>query len=592
MPSGVSDKKIVIAPHFDPGDAFIRGRIAYEAPAGAVIEDAVDLLNLLDEELEVVLHTVDAFTKEDGSFILAENRDTHKHVGKWMVFEAGENRKILTLSPGEKVTVPIYIEVPEDAEYGEYWGGVVVEETVASLEKRSLAVDEDPEKRSPYLINTRLGIRTMVDVKSPEVQEDVFRALIGVTPNPLLDDGIDDEPMTFLDALLGMAVWQKILLFLAVACLLWLGTSYLVSKTSKKHRKIYKYASWILLALIYLLFLRYFVLSDGLASVVGDGGRGLSITPYSEDGSRGSWFVFTGDPGDVLTGKAAIINTDPVSRTALVYAVDASIGRSGGFILHSKNAERRTVGKWTEPEMGEFVVGPRDVKIIDFTITLPENVEPGDHAGGLIVESGPPPPRIARSDSSEPVEEEGLDAGVGIGVQTRVGARIYLTATGERVFASEVAEFDLGYDDGGGFILKFKVENTGNSTFSPRLSAVLADSEGEELGEYRGTSKISIFPGNEVTATFELPWNRFDMEEGEYELDIVVSDSVNEHSHTLDFEVSHRIVEVSVEGVEVEESKKLLYIVLFSLLGVIVLLLLVLAILLFKGRKKEKAPPA
>ncbi len=140
-----------------------RPTLSYSADPGSVIEDAVTVFNLGNEQLTFRVYATDAFNTETGEFGLLPGGDDPVDVGTWVTL-AQEN---LTVPPGMAVTVPITITIPEGATPGDHVGAVLASSEALSTNESGNAV----------VLDRRTGTRLYLRVNGPLRQEPAIEGL-------------------------------------------------------------------------------------------------------------------------------------------------------------------------------------------------------------------------------------------------------------------------------------------------------------------------------------------------------------------------------------------------------------------------------
>lgn len=108
------------------------------ADPGATLTDQVTVTNKTGTPLTFRLYAADAYnTARDGGFAVRARSEKQRSVGAW----AKADRDRVTVKPHGSVTVPVTIEVPEDAEPGDHPGALVaLDERVDPAEAGAVAV--------------------------------------------------------------------------------------------------------------------------------------------------------------------------------------------------------------------------------------------------------------------------------------------------------------------------------------------------------------------------------------------------------------------------------------------------------------------
>ena len=124
-------------------------------------------------------------------------------------------------------------------------------------------------------------------------------------------------------------------------------------------------------------------------------------------------FAYTAAPGGTLEDALVVSNHGAAETTLQVYAADAFTTTPGGAGPAAPGPgvhRRRGVGRRRAPEV---VVPPGQSVTVPFTLRVPDDAEPGDHAGGVVTS----------------LVSERAD---GVSVDRRLGARLHLRVDGPR----------------------------------------------------------------------------------------------------------------------------------------------------------------
>ncbi|GAB3607387.1 hypothetical protein GCM10027413_27960 [Conyzicola nivalis] len=183
-----------------------------------------------------------------------------------------------------------------------------------------------------------------------------------------------------------------------------------------------------------------------------DGTDGISGTPASETGPDGrSRFSYEAAPGQQLTDNYSVSNTGTTSQTMRVFATDAFNTEDGAYGLLETDAEAIDAGAWVTFENGaKFVdvpLAPGESKLVTFTLAVPADASPGDHAAGIVTSVTSPQGQIL--------------------VDRRVATRLYVRVPGELQAALTVGSISSSYEStinplDGTTTVTFTVRNSGN----------------------------------------------------------------------------------------------------------------------------------
>jgi hypothetical protein len=142
-----------------------------------------------------------------------------------------------------------------------------------------------------------------------------------------------------------------------------------------------------------------------------------------------TWFELSANQGQTLEDSLLVTNKSKDPLTLNIYSTDASHNAdTGSFHAGHTDEIPKTLGQWTQISPQTISLTPFQTKEIPFTITVPEELENGEYYGAIM---------------ASPVLEGNNSSGTTI--QTRLGARIYLTV--EKA-AKEIDFINLAYISG------------------------------------------------------------------------------------------------------------------------------------------------
>lgn len=214
----------------------------------------------------------------------------------------------------------------------------------------------------------------------------------------------------------------------------------------------------------------------------------LGIRPSNES----DFFHLTVLPGDQLDATAIVTNHTAEPVTLLTYPVDGQSTPGGAFALASENAARTEIGAWAVLNGTQIVVPAESQLGIPFRIVVPIGTQPGDYAGGLIIQS-PPVQGETNIQSGTPMR---------IDVVQRQGVRIYLNVPGKAVKALNAG--GLAWTPSGRDVtITLPVTNTGNTTLFPTAS-VTVDRWFAAETTLKFSTPESVLPGATVNLTAKL----------------------------------------------------------------------------------------
>ncbi|MCJ1674002.1 DUF916 domain-containing protein [Rathayibacter sp. VKM Ac-2929] len=178
-----------------------------------------------------------------------------------------------------------------------------------------------------------------------------------------------------------------------------------------------------------------------------------AVSPATDGAvDKRSWVELDLDPGATADEQAAVRNLSDQTVTFRIDAADGYFTDKGRFNMLPSDQESVDAGTWiTAPET--VTVEPGGTGIVPFTVSVPDDAEPGDHAAG-----------IAAS-----LVSVGTDVGgSSVGVESRIGFRVMTRVTGDVAPAVAVenltGDYRLSWNpfQPGALTVTADIVNTGN----------------------------------------------------------------------------------------------------------------------------------
>jgi hypothetical protein len=199
------------------------------------------------------------------------------------------------------------------------------------------------------------------------------------------------------------------------------------------------------------------------------------------------------DPGESVEEHIIVRNLGAGDVVFSLSAADGFYTEAGRFDMLPSDKESTDSGSWiTIPEEVEIAAGGSAV--VAFTITVPENAEPGDHAAG-----------VAASVLSVKKDDSGA---TGVGVESRVGVKVLTRVAGALAPAFVVQNLHADYQldpnpfEAGGLTVTFDVQNTGNTRMDAEGSLDIA---GQKISfPAEGEHPQVLLPGESRSFTVQV----------------------------------------------------------------------------------------
>jgi dihydroorotate dehydrogenase (fumarate) len=211
----------------------------------------------------------------------------------------------------------------------------------------------------------------------------------------------------------------------------------------------------------------------------------------SDDRSRFSYQVA---PGQVIQDFYLVRNSGTTPSTMKVFGTDAFNAEDGAYGLLETGVPPTDAGSWVTFDGGvselTIPLEPGASKVVPFTVTVPADARPGDHAAGIVI-------------SVSSIESQIL-------VDRRVGTRLYVRVPGDLQPILTITNLSAAYEGqwnplSGQATLTFTLENTGNVALSGNLLAGVNTYFGIGAGQLVRQGVDELLPGSERTISVAVP---------------------------------------------------------------------------------------
>lgn len=219
---------------------------------------------------------------------------------------------------------------------------------------------------------------------------------------------------------------------------------------------------------------------------------GVRPAAYAGDDAREN-YAYRAEPGETIDDAIIVANHDTAPLELDIYAADGFTTSSGQLDVATRDARAVGIGTWLLPAADRIVVQPGEAIEVPFTLTVPANATPGDHAGAILT-------ALTRPDENE-----------GITVDRRLGIRIHLRVGGDLAPALEID--DLRVDYGGTLnpfgtgeaTVTYTVRNAGNVRLSAGQTVALAGPFGMLAVDASGVEPVpELLPGETWPVTVRV----------------------------------------------------------------------------------------
>lgn len=233
-----------------------------------------------------------------------------------------------------------------------------------------------------------------------------------------------------------------------------------------------------------------------------------------EGKSNGGFFELEMEPGDSQVLRVEIGNGSTIPVRAIIYAADVYSGVNGGFAMENAEAERSEPTTWLdfETETRDFEPGQGITKA--FTVTVPEDAEPGQYITGLAIETA-----------------EGRSFGEGSPLlhKVRLATAVFIIVPGPVVAGFEISDIQVAMDLTTTSVSGL-ITNTGNVRVRPKGSLRMTGASGAVVIDVP-IAMGSVYARD--SARFEVGFPVTSIPEGTYTVDVELSDADTEETASL-----------------------------------------------------------
>jgi len=236
--------------------------------------------------------------------------------------------------------------------------------------------------------------------------------------------------------------------------------------------------------------------TSGTAAPTAAGQIQWGISPRPDANGPRSAFDFLLAPGQSVSDTVAVSNLGTSPVTLSVYATDALNTADGAFTLLPAAEQATGAGSWIVLDAHTVKVEPGKQVEVPFTLRVPADATPGDHAAGIV--------------ASRMVEGVG-ENNAKVAVDQRVGSRVYLRVDGPLTPALDVSGLSASYSHpwypfgGSAATVDYALTNTGNVRLNGTAQVRLTGPFGVALGSPQSVPISQLLPGSALAGTLTVP---------------------------------------------------------------------------------------
>lgn len=230
------------------------------------------------------------------------------------------------------------------------------------------------------------------------------------------------------------------------------------------------------------------------SSAHADDSVGISISPVDAKGNNTSGrsrYSYKADPGQTVTDHVKVSNPGTKTLEITVFAADAYNDDKGDFALKPTADKSVGAASWTafegQPQV-KVTLAHGESKVVTFTVTIPKDATPGDHAAGILA-AATTPGQVA--------------------IERRIADRMYVRVSGKLQPSLTITSFAATHHNGinpfaGSVTATATITNTGNVALEGVTTLTATTWFGISIGRAARNDLNEILPGNTVTVTYDI----------------------------------------------------------------------------------------
>ena len=238
------------------------------------------------------------------------------------------------------------------------------------------------------------------------------------------------------------------------------------------------------------------LLLTGLPTVAAAAAPGdVAWTVQTVDGEGGAGrgsFAYDLDPGQSVSDAMRVVNTGTVALPLDVYAADAFTTATGEVDLVEGGAPSSDMGLWVSVSAPQLTLQPGEQADVAFTIAVPADAAPGDHAAGLVTS-------LVSQDDSQTLS---VDRRLGTRVNVRVSGELRPDAVIENVRTTYIPSWNPF--EAGTLTVDYAVRNAGNTRLTGIDTVAAAGPAGLLTTVTPGQQLPEIIPRSVIDVRREL----------------------------------------------------------------------------------------
>ena len=204
-------------------------------------------------------------------------------------------------------------------------------------------------------------------------------------------------------------------------------------------------------------------------------------------------FSYQLEPGQSVDDAYFVRNSGTTVQEITVFATDAVTDVDGGFGMRATGDTPVDAGSWVrfadDASSVVLSLGPGESRVLPFSLTVPADARPGDHAGGVVASATTP--------------------GEQVSLERRVATRLYARVGGELQPAMTISSVAASYQPtlnpfSGTATVTYTVTNTGNVSLIPVTVVSVRGLFGIPMSSFERAELSEMLPGDVRTLSVSL----------------------------------------------------------------------------------------
>ena len=247
-------------------------------------------------------------------------------------------------------------------------------------------------------------------------------------------------------------------------------------------------------ALVALALAVVALVSPAAAAMADDATIGIAGGPAKDSGPDDrSRFSYDVQPGQTVNDRYVVRNTGTTDQQVTVFGSDAYNTNDGAYALLETGATSKDAGSWVTfagKASVQVALAPSEQKVLDFTVAVPADAIPGDHAAGIVISA------------------QGVDGQVK--VDRRVATRMYVRVAGALQPNLTISSISAGQSVDwnpftGSTDITVTLHNAGNVALGAGVTARFTTWFGKSAGVSAHDVLPEMLPGSSRQVTFRVP---------------------------------------------------------------------------------------